>query len=276
MTKAIIKRKTISNSIKNKAFKNLSIQFSLDGFSFRVADNQQKITHFSEVVFNETLATPQDLLSKIEAIFKTDEQLQQDFSTVTVIHKNTLSTLVPTDYFDKNQLKNYLDYTIKTLQTDFITFDDLTNVAAKNVYIPYVNINNYIFQHFGEFEYKHYTSVFIDKLIKSNTSLVKKMFVQVSKNHLDILVLENKQLLFSNSFAFYTQEDFIYYILFTAEQLKLDTEKFVLTFLGDIKKDSEIYKIAYNYVRNIDFFESKNTYFNTQQLSKHNHFILLG
>ncbi len=264
-----------TNNSKNSIFKKLSIQFSLDGFSFCILDNLQKITHFSEVIFNTKLATPQELLFKIETTFKKEEVLQQDFSTVLAIHQNKLSTIVPTIFFDKNELKSYLNFNAKTLKTDLFSFDNLNNIDAKNVYIPYININNYLFQHFGEFEYKHYTSILIDKLIAKNQSSAKKMFVYVSKNTLNIVVLENKQLLLANTFSFHTKEDFIYYILFVAKQLKLDTEKFVLSFLGDIEKDSEIYKITYNYVRYINFYESKNSFLNKKQFTKHPHFILI-
>ena len=56
-------------------------------------------------------------------------------------------------YFDENSLDNYLKYTIKTLKNDFITFDDIEEIAAKNVYIPYVNINNFLFSQFSQFTF---------------------------------------------------------------------------------------------------------------------------
>ena len=46
---------------------------------------------------------------------------------------------------------------------------------------------------------------------------------------------------------------FIYYILFTAEQLNLNPETLNLVFIGDITEDDEIYNIAYKYIRNISF-----------------------
>ena len=136
--------------IENK----LSIQFNLDGFSFCITNNTTKeIVYFSEYLFEEQQITPESLLNKIEEIFKTDEYLQKDFSSVLVIHQNNLFTLVPDLYFSENKLSEYLNFNIKTLATDFIAFDDIQAVNAKNVYVPYVNINNFLFQNFGEFEY---------------------------------------------------------------------------------------------------------------------------
>lgn len=255
----------------------LSIQFNLDGFSFCITNNTTKeVLYFSEYIFEEKQITPESLLKKIEEIFKTDEYLQKDFSSVLVLHQNNLFTLVPNAYFSEDKLSEYLNFNIKTLATDFIAFDDIKGINAKNVYVPYVNINNYLFQNFGEFEYKHHLTGFIENLISLPNSEEKKVFVNVSKNTIDVVVIKNKQLEFSNSFYFETKEDFIYYILFTFEQLKLDVETIKLYFTGDIELESEIYNITYQYIRNILFLESNSSIFNKLNASKHSNYTLLN
>ena len=277
MIKKIVIKKNSRNTVTHSKDTKLSIQFNLDGFSFCIINNTTKETnYFSEYVFKEKQLTPENLLKKIEEIFKTDIHLQKDFSSVLVIHQNNLFSLVPNQYFSEDVLSEYLNFNIKTLATDFIAYDDIESINAKNVYVPYVNINNYLFQNFGEFEYQHHLTILIEKLISANNSDDKKVFVNVSKENYDIVVLENKQLQFSNSFNFQTKEDFIYYILFTFEQLKLDVEKIALFFTGDIEPESEIYKITYQYIRNVSFLESNNKIFNELDASKHSNYILLN
>lgn len=277
MTKKTVIKKNSRNTVTHTKDTKLSIQFNLDGFSFCIINNSTKETsYFSEYVFNEKQLTPESLLKKIEEIFKTDIHLQKDFSSVLVIHQNNLFSIVPNQYFSEDILSDYLNFNIKTLATDFIAYDDIESIHAKNVYVPYVNINNYLFQNFGEFEYKHHLTILIEKLISSNNSNEKKVFVNVSKENYDIVILQNKELQFSNSFNFQTKEDFIYYILFTFEQLKLDVEKIALFFTGDIEPESEIYKITYQYIRNVAFLESNNKIFNELDASKHSNYILLN
>ena len=255
----------------------LSIQFSLDGFSFCISNLENKKTlYFSEYTFKETQNSPKELLNKIKIIFKEDHNLQHEFTSVVVIHENNLNTLVPNLYFNEALLKTYLDYNIKTLKTDFIAFDDVENFSLKNVYVPYVNINNYLFQNFGEFEYKHHTTVFLEKLRNVKKFDEKIMFVNVSTNNCYIVVLDNNNLLFSNSFTYQTKEDFLYYLLFTAEQLELDTNTFKLYFSGLIDTTSEIYKIAFTYIRNIYFLEGNNAILEDVNTPKHANYILLG
>ena len=188
-----------------------------------------------------------------------------------------MSALVPTTLFDENELNTYLDYNIKTLTTDFIAFDSLSQLEVKNVYIPYVNLNNFFFQKFGEFEYKHHATVLIDKLIshtKNNAS--KQFFVNVSKHHIDIVVIENSKLLFYNTFSYATKEDFIYYLLFTAEQLQLNPEELLVQFIGEIKLDSELYNIAYQYIRNVDFIDIETPFFDEHpEILNHSHYTAL-
>ena len=272
-----VQKKSSKTSLQKIKDIKLSIQFSLDGFSFCISDlESDESLFFTTYFFNNSLNSPVDLLNNIKSIFKEDTNLQLEYTKVEAIHENNLSTLVPSAYFDENELESYLKHNIKTLKNDFITFDALHNIEAHNVYIPFVNINNFLFQHFGEFEFNHHLTILIDKLITLNNSDDKVMYVDVAKNSFNIIIIENKKLILANSFSYNSKEDFIYYVLFTAEQIQLNTEEFKLYFTGEINTTSEIYKIAYKYIKNIYFLESKNAIFKDLDTPKHTNFILLG
>ena len=276
MTKQIVKKKTINKEIEKTQKKKLSIQFSLDGFSFYISNSHNIISKFTSFEFPKAIKSPVLILKEIQEIFKNEKSLQQDFEFVNVIHQNNLSSLVPNQYFKDNDLNNYLKYSIKTITTDLIVYYDLNFIKAKNVYVPFVNINNFIFQNFGEFEYKHHSSILLEKLISlSDNSL--NFFVNISQSLFDIVVLKDSQILFYNIFEYQTKEDFIYYILFTLEQLELSSEETNISLTGNIDEHSELYKILYTYVRNVSFFNSKNPVYNNQtEIDKHSNFILLG
>ena len=274
MTKGMLKK--ISKPIENISKRKLSIQFSLDGFSFCISNFEHTIFHFSSYAFGEETSTPELLLNRIEEIFQTDKDLHDDFESVVVIHENHLNSFVPNAYFKEEALKSYLDYNVKTIRTDFIAYDSLDNLGIKNVYVPYVNINNFLFQNFGEFEYQHHSSVLVNKLIQKTHTNNLKFYANVSKNTLDIVVIENKKLMFYNGFEYHTKEDFIYYILFTFEQLKLDPAEIVLHLLGDITEDSELYKIAYTYIQTLEFTSTSSIILDSEELENHSNFILLA
>lgn len=264
-----------TNVLKERKNTELSIQFSLDGFSFCIKDfNTNETLFFKEYIFS--LKNPEELLKEIVNIFENDSHLQKDFDKVAVIHQNNLASIVPNNFFNDAYLKDYLKFSIKTLPNDFVTFDDIEIIKAKNVYIPYVNINNFLFQNFGEFEYKHHASVLIEKFIRINSENTKQVFININNNSFDIIVLENKQLILYNNFNYYTKEDFIYYVLFVTEQLNIDKEETPYFLTGKITKDSNLFEILYTYIRKISFFKSSNNIFQNLNTERHNHFILLG
>jgi len=276
MTKQIVKKKTINKNIEVTSKRKLSIQFSLDGFSFCTTNTHNEVIEFSSYTFSKTKNSPELVLEKLQDIFIKEKSLQYDFETVIVIHQNNLNTLVPNEYFKEDALKSYLKYSIKTIATDLITFDELDFMNSKNVYVPYVNINNFLFQNFGEFEYKHYSSVLLEKLFSIATNDIC-CYIHVSKSTFDIVIIKNSNLQFFNIFEYKTKEDFMYYVLFTLEQLDLSTEETLVSILGDMEEDSDLFRFMYAYIRNIDFLSSKNPVFNNQkEISKHSNFILLG
>jgi hypothetical protein len=97
----------------------------------------------------------------------------------------------------------------------------------------------------------------------------------VSDTHFEIVVIQNQKLQLYNTFEYKTTEDFIYYIVFTAEQLHLNPESFKLELLGKILEDDSLYKIAFKYVRNTNLFDVSFMQSNLTDAEKREHFILL-
>ena len=243
----------VTTNKENNTYKKLSIQVSLNGLSFCILDrDSNKITFFKKINFEKQL-DPVKLLSRIETVYEDQEQLSQEVDEVNLIFNNSLFSLVPAELFDEDRAAGYLKFNTRILKTDFIAFDTI-NDDMVNVYIPYANIINYFFDRYGEFEYRHSLSILIDSLLKlPRDASGPKAYLHAHRNFYELVIIENGKLLFANSFEYDTKEDFLYYLLFTAEQLKLDTETFQLILLGDINKESEEYKMTWEYIRNISF-----------------------
>ena len=223
-----------------------------------------------------------NLTTKIEDLFaeafENNTELKASYDEVVVIHSNNLSTFVPTALFDEDYLGSYLQFNTKVFETDFFAFDALPNYEMNHVFIPFVNINNYLLDQFSTFNYKHVNTILVSKLLELSKNIdEKQVFVHFSKNKFEIIVVQNQKLLLFNSFDFVTKEDFIYYLLFTTEQLNLNPENFKVQLLGVISEDSELFEIAYKYVRNVSILDVSNIE-NNNDLSKADnlkHFILL-
>jgi Protein of unknown function (DUF3822) len=246
-----------NNNIDQPEYIELSIQVNLSGLSFCILNTYTNtFTFYKHVVFDKKL-NPSVVLDKIAHYFNTEKPLQQSFKTVRVIHDNELSALVPKPLLNEDYLADYLKFNSKILRTDFIIYDNILANDSVNVYVPYVNINNYLYDRFGAFEFKHFSTIIIENILALEKNAVSaKMYVHVSHNHFEIIVLENNKLKLYNTFDYLTNEDFIYYILFTAEQLQLNPEEFPLVLLGHIAKDHDLYDIAYKYIRNVSVLDT--------------------
>ena len=243
----------VTTNKEKDLYKKLSIQVSLNGLSFCILNKKDnKICYFKKVDFEKQL-DPIKVLGKIELLYEQEEELNQPVDEVVLLFNNALFSLVPEKLFDEDNAASYLKFNTRILKTDFIAFDKIDQDIV-NVYIPYANITNYFFDKYGEFEYRHSLSVLIESLLSlPKGSGTPKAYLHVHKNYYELVVIENGKLVFANSFEYDTKEDFLYYLLFTAEQLKLDPENFELILLGEIKKDSEEYKMAWDYIKNISF-----------------------
>jgi len=259
----------MTNETTNKILENskseyhkLSIQVSLNGLSFCVLDTLSNTILASEKLVFENELTPYAVQKEIKQLFEKNKIKDVKFSEVVVIHRNNLFSLVPQALFNKEELANYLKFNTKILANDHLEYDEIKSMDMVNVYVPFMNINNYIYDLFGEFEFMHHGTILIQMLTNSHGNIIEPIcYIHIIEGHLDITVISNKKLILYNNFSYNTREDFIYYLLFTLEQLKLDTETTKLKLFGSIEEGDELYNMCHQYVRDISIFIPSNTSF---------------
>ncbi len=243
-------------------YHKLSIQVSLNGLSFCVLDTLSNTILASERMVFENELTPYAVQKEIKQLFEKNRIRDVKFSEVVAIHRNNLFSLVPRALFNENELANYLKFNAKILANDHLEYDEIKSLDMVNVYVPFMNINNYIYDLFGEFEFMHHGTIMIQTLTNHHGNQNEPIcYVHLIEGHMDIAVISNKKLILYNNFSFATKEDFIYYLLFTLEQLKLDTETTKLKLFGSIEEGDELYTMCHQYIRDISIFIPSNTSF---------------
>lgn len=83
----------------------------------------------------------------------------------------------------------------------------------------------------------------------------EKAYINIRAKSFELVVARGGTLLYYNTFSYTTNEDVIYYLLFTFEQLKLNPENISLQLLGEIEKNDGVYPIIHKYVRNVSFMQ---------------------
>ncbi|TLF43023.1 DUF3822 family protein [Maribacter aurantiacus] len=241
--------------IADKNFKKLSIQVSLNGLSFCIADTVSHRVLLSDSILFSEEQHPEALLKELKTLLGKHTLTGNQFDEVVVVHSNTLFSLVPKPLFNEESLSEYLKFNTKLLATDALAFDMLEGFDIVNIYVPFTNVNNYIYELFGEFIFLHNGSVLIQSLLDNYGNQGESVcYVHVGQRQMDITVLKQKSLSFYNSFPYQTKEDFAYYLLFVLEQLDLDTETTAVRFFGTIEEDDAVFQLCYSYINDLTIF----------------------
>jgi len=246
----------VQETTNNENISNLklSIQVRLDGPSFCILDiSRANIAWYKKINFPKE-HNPVKALQEIEDVYRDEQILHGPFKEVILLFSNELYSPVPSAYFIEEEASTYLKFNTKILGTDVVEFDNIKEELV-NVYIPYTNITNYFFDRYGEFEFKHNTSELINAALALSTGSETTAYLNNYSGYYDLVIVKDGALLLCNTFNYETREDFIYYLLFTAEQLDLHPETLQLILLGNISRETEEYKIAYTYIKNVELLQ---------------------
>ena len=227
-------------------------------FSFVTVNSSGEIIDNYDITFNNPIAET-EIAKELEIKLKF---FLNDFSSVNkvkLIVDNNLSTLVPESLFDKKLCLEYLKYSVRLVKNDSASFDNIDEIEAVNVYLPYTNVNNYLFDNFGSFDYYHYSTLFIKKCIKSSHKIKNSTNLNFRGDCFDIVIFKNKKLMFHNSFNYKTKEDVLYFILSSFLQNKLKFEKTYLFVSGEIDENDDVFVFLKSFHRKISISKQINS-----------------
>ena len=232
-----------NRDITTQNHKKLSILLLQNGLSFCVKN-----------ILNQSIDNVGFIPNNEDLIFS---EKYETFDFIHLAYVNNLNTFVPKSLFDINNIETYLKFNTKILKNDSICYDEIFNFDIVNVYIAN-NIDQTITQSIEITNKSHFATTLVTKLLEQNKNVnTLQFFVHFMDDNFQIIIIENSNLIFYNSFNFSTEIDVLYYILFVAEQHYLNPEEFLLIFLGNIKEQSKEYQITYKYIRNVSFYPEK-------------------
>jgi len=259
---------------------HLSIQLGFDEFSFCVLDISRNkylaLTHYNfQRIRNEN-----QLNTAVSTIFKETDLLNKSYKTVSVSVINNKSTLVPNPLFAHEKLSDYLKFNSEFEIGFNITTDTLKTLDTRNVYAVSQGLEKTIKKYFSSAKIIHHSSSLLEGLLTNYKNISERnFFVNVRTTSFDAVLMEGKKLIFYNSFNYQTNEDFVYYLLFVCEQLKLNPENQKLILLGNIEKNSNLYALLYKYIRQIQFIEQNSSFeysYHFNEIPRHKFYHLLN
>ncbi len=232
----------------------LSLLIGKDAMYVAVLDLKDNTYLAVEEFIFEGLQNYQQLLVEFENCRQSSALLSSAFEKVTIGIINEHATLVPEAFYTEEKKSDFFEFVQGKKEDLIIKEDHLVNLKARNIYaIPSV-LNDHFQKTFPGASVRHYSTSLIDGLtLKYKQQEGEKVVLHVQYSHVEVMLFKNGSLNYFNSFNYTTAEDFIYYVLFSFEQLDLNADKIDVEVLGEIDSEAAVWTILYKYVRNVSF-----------------------
>ena len=234
----------------------LVVQTDRERLTLAVLDNiSNDFLAFESWFFKKAVSDAQ-LAEQIERLCTDHEWLTNGFKRIDAIVTTEKFTFVHAPVFDSAATREYLAFNIPLAENDVVRNDILRQTDARNLYAIDRKLENALCKISSSIRIRHHFTPLMEKVLSSaKNQNEKKMHAHIRQGQFDLIVSDNGQLLLGNVFTFHSGEDFIYFLLFTAEQLKLNPEKMDLEISGEVEEQSSVILAAKKYIRNIRFAE---------------------
>lgn len=164
------------------------------------------------------------------------------------------SAFIPARLFNEEEKSTYLTELADASYGDKVQDDDAEALGLKVVYPPKSAEGVLLAQRFPNAKFYNGVTAFLTGCTKMvGKESEHTVFVHIFEDCFYCSILEKERLLFCNTFKYQTASDVMYFLLLAMEQYGVDAEKAQLRLSGKIVENSDIYKMLYRYVLNIDF-----------------------
>lgn len=252
--------KLTDESFQGEALGNYHLYLSVGKQNIRaaVADaGRNKFIMLEEYELSQTF-TPLQAAQTFQQILQAHSFWGLDgWKAIRVAIKSQIFTLVPQTLFEPRAAAEYLrlNCSLDTYHEEVLTYHH-ASIEAVNIF----SVDKYLMQVMKEkypgkqVRYVHQTSALISALLHyGERNGQAKVYAQVEKNSLTILIIRDGTLLFCNIFHFNTPEDFMYFLIFVMQEQKLNPDKDPVMIWGDITHDSALFMLMRKYIRHVHF-----------------------
>jgi len=246
-------------SLSDKSFKaklapnfRLSVYLNADQLAYCVTDVlSRKLLHLQSYNFFNVLGK-EEYNNTLRQMIASDELLSLPYGKIHIHILSDCFTLVPEKLFDDSKKTELLNFNQQNVSSINVKSEPINKTETMLVYGVDADTEKILTDYFPKAKISHSSSSLIETWITPNAEgEVLHCYVQPSS--IQIAFVKNAQLKFFNIYQYKTPEDFIYYLMNVVNHLSLDQDKISFQFSGEVVPDSGIYKLAYKYLRNIQF-----------------------
>jgi hypothetical protein len=244
---------------------SLSIQVSLDGFSFCIRDEIRKIhlvfKHHSFQISNDFF-----LLRKLREILSHEEVLNKPYKKTTIRMSSPRFSAIPAHYdvpeeelftlnFDRLNKEKILSFT-----------DDFFPV--KMVFGFPESIYNLFHVHFDHPEITHQVQTLIRLASQKASSGQSEALLSLNKRFFTLLITRDRKLVFINSFFYKNHVDIIFYILHVFQSEKIGVKETSVFLMGETEEESPLANFLSKRFERVEFLSYTGEYRSSYTFSR--------
>lgn len=241
---------------------HLSIQISLDGFSFAILDIPKgKYTVLKSVNF--FLKRPRLLFMKIRELINQEELLTSKYKSIEILYAAENFTLVPQVFFHHLTTEKYFGFNHETEKGYMLDKTFFPKSEAWCLFSLPENLKEFLTLKFPKATIRHNLFPLVEKALKDNRNFPERKQVHLNffRTSFEMVVLSGNKLVLCNQFGYSNDNDVLYYLLYAFEQLKLAPDTAELVIHGQFVQTGQLYQTFKKYIKKI-LFAKPTTLFN--------------
>ena len=190
-----------------------------------------------------SVSSDKALAEQLSNILSKDTFLSKTFDSVKVCWTTDFE-IIPTIFFDEKEMAPDTE------------FQAIMNGEANFIFEVPRTVNDVLKSKFSNTTNYHSGAAMIDILRKEGLAKSDKLFINIQAENIEIVYFDdNASLRIYNRYEYKAYQDYIYFILLVADEMKIDREEVKAILMGEISQDSQLYETTYRYFRNITFID---------------------
>jgi hypothetical protein len=230
----------------------LSMQISDSSLMYAIStSNFQNIVELVHVQFGNSATNATQLKEQVAFLIQNYFLQRKKFDKVHIAFLTHDFTLVPEAFATENNLRPLLNFStgntaLRAPAAHFIK-------GIKFSYVIHPELSDYIERTFVNASVRHTGAVNIGLLFSQHSLLESQVFMNIGDGSIELAIKNKADLQFYNVFNFQSNEDILYYLLFTMEQFGLNPLLVKLSLAGQVPVTEDLVKSLKKYIKHVLF-----------------------
>jgi hypothetical protein len=128
------------------------------------------------------------------------------------------------------------------------------NGEANFVFEVPADLSTVLQNKFGTIEHYHSGAAMIEHLRKEELAKSDKLFININADNIEVAYFDDDMTLkIYNRYEYKAYQDYIYFVLLVADEMKINREEVKAVLMGEVNQDSQLYEMTNRYFMNIAF-----------------------